>query len=491
MNSKSTAVLAALSLCLAAGTALADPHADANAAHARGDYAAELAILKPAAERGEVWAQNNLGLLYANGDGVPQDDAIAARWLQKAADKGDQTAQLNLMRMDTTDRAKSADPAPPAEVASAPAPAPASDVETPKAAEPEKPHGSEVTTTHAAEADKSAPAAPVDPHAAAHAADKRGDYATEIAILKPAAEKGEVWAENNLGLRYANGQGVPQDNALATKWLEKAAAAGDANAKRNLLGLYFSGNAKPSDPKEAAEYDKGKTLMQITELGMNCMLKKPTAAEDCPKAAALLRKSAEGGDPEFEERLGQAYMVGSMGLPRDMAQAFAWTQKAADQGLESAERSLANYYSFGMGVEQDEAKAVVWLAKAAQQGDQFSAMELAQDYEEGHGVAMDEAQAFNWYLKAADDGNPDAQQKVAAAYAYGKGAPRDDVKAYVWLDIATSNPISRDETRDAQLLALKAVKARLTPEQLAKAEGMVAQWKEAHPSPFDDAKAAG
>ena len=41
-------------------------------------------------------AQFNLGLMYANGEGVPQDDAEAVKWYLKAAEQGNVKAQFNL-----------------------------------------------------------------------------------------------------------------------------------------------------------------------------------------------------------------------------------------------------------------------------------------------------------------------------------------------------------------------------------------------------------
>ena len=49
-----------------------------------------------AAEQGEVDAQNNLGAVYENGDGVPQDYAEAVRWYREAANQGYALAQFNL-----------------------------------------------------------------------------------------------------------------------------------------------------------------------------------------------------------------------------------------------------------------------------------------------------------------------------------------------------------------------------------------------------------
>lgn len=71
----------------------------ARTAHERGDYAAELAIVKPLAEQGYAFAQFNLAVLYDEGRGVPQDNALALKWYQRAADQGLSQAQVNLAIM--------------------------------------------------------------------------------------------------------------------------------------------------------------------------------------------------------------------------------------------------------------------------------------------------------------------------------------------------------------------------------------------------------
>ena len=49
-----------------------------------------------AAEQGHAAAQNHLGLMYAEGEGVPEDDAEAVRWYRLAAEQGYVPAQGNL-----------------------------------------------------------------------------------------------------------------------------------------------------------------------------------------------------------------------------------------------------------------------------------------------------------------------------------------------------------------------------------------------------------
>lgn len=68
----------------------------AKMAHERGDYTAEIAIIRPLAEQGFAFAQFNLGVLYDNGYGVPLDDLQAMEWYRKAAEQGLPQAQINL-----------------------------------------------------------------------------------------------------------------------------------------------------------------------------------------------------------------------------------------------------------------------------------------------------------------------------------------------------------------------------------------------------------
>jgi hypothetical protein len=60
------------------------------------DYAQAVLWYRKAAEQGFASAQYNLGVAYHEGQGVPQDYVQAAAWYRKAADQGDAAAQFNL-----------------------------------------------------------------------------------------------------------------------------------------------------------------------------------------------------------------------------------------------------------------------------------------------------------------------------------------------------------------------------------------------------------
>ena len=69
------------------------------AAAQAGDFATALQEFTPLAEQGNADAQYNLGLMYKNGHGVPQDYAEAVKWYRLAADQGGAEAQSNLGNM--------------------------------------------------------------------------------------------------------------------------------------------------------------------------------------------------------------------------------------------------------------------------------------------------------------------------------------------------------------------------------------------------------
>ena len=81
-----------------------------------------------------------------------------------------------------------------------------------------------------------------------------GDYATALNEWKPLAEQGDDSAQYNLGVIYANGEGVPQDYEEAVKWYRLAAEQGHASAQSNLGVMYVNGEGVPQDYEEAVKW---------------------------------------------------------------------------------------------------------------------------------------------------------------------------------------------------------------------------------------------
>lgn len=90
-----SAVVIAAVLVLATPSAQAD-FDDGMEAFNRSDFETALKEWQPLAEQGDPRAQLEMGRLYISGNGVPQDDAEAARWYRLAAEQGNAEAQRYL-----------------------------------------------------------------------------------------------------------------------------------------------------------------------------------------------------------------------------------------------------------------------------------------------------------------------------------------------------------------------------------------------------------
>lgn len=88
MKRTASLLLQSLAICLCISNARADALQDGNAAMHRRDYGAALEILGPLAQGGNPVAEYNLGYLFDQGAGVPQNYSAALKWYRKAAEQG-------------------------------------------------------------------------------------------------------------------------------------------------------------------------------------------------------------------------------------------------------------------------------------------------------------------------------------------------------------------------------------------------------------------
>ena len=126
----------------------------------------------------------------------------------------------------------------------------------------------------------------------------RGDYATALREWQPLAKQGHAVAQYNLGLLYANGQGVPKDDAQARQWYEKATTQEHADAQVNRGSLYDYGRGGPQDFKMAVRW---------------------------------YRRSANQENDLAQRRLGLLYKRGDC-VPKDFVQAYMWYKLGAANG---------------------------------------------------------------------------------------------------------------------------------------------------------------
>ena len=75
------------------------PLEEAATAYDRGDYETAFQLMRTLAKQGDAFAQFNLGVMYGQGRGVPQDKTEAMKWYRRAAERGDADAQFSLGTM--------------------------------------------------------------------------------------------------------------------------------------------------------------------------------------------------------------------------------------------------------------------------------------------------------------------------------------------------------------------------------------------------------
>ena len=93
-----------------------------------------------------------------------------------------------------------------------------------------------------------------DPLLRADRALASGRAEESVAILKAAAESGQVRAQTRLAWSYEAGRGVARDLALAAKWFSMAAQGGDGEAMYALAVMHGTGAGQVKDPVRAEQW---------------------------------------------------------------------------------------------------------------------------------------------------------------------------------------------------------------------------------------------
>jgi hypothetical protein len=152
----------------------------------------------------------------------------------------------------------------------------------------------------------------------------------DIAGLTARAESGDARAQFDLGWKYHEGDGIPQDYEQAARWLRRAADQGLLTAQVRLGNLFEWGHGVPEDPLTAAAWyqraaDAGLAVAHFA-LG-KLSLDGTGVPKDAAKAVASFRRAADGGFPMAAFVLGQLYLSGE-GVERDPVEAYAWLRVA-------------------------------------------------------------------------------------------------------------------------------------------------------------------
>lgn len=81
--------------------------------------------------------------------------------------------------------------------------------------------------------------------------DEYGRLEESTKELRKLAESGDATAQNDLGLLYYEGKGLPQNQKKAKEWFDKAVEQGHTGAQVNLGTLYLRGEGAPQSNQMA------------------------------------------------------------------------------------------------------------------------------------------------------------------------------------------------------------------------------------------------
>ena len=154
------------------------------------------------------------------------------------------------------------------------------------------------------------------------------DYEKSQRWAVRAALFGDPEAEEDLGVHYSDGKGVPRNVQIGIGWFALAAARGDTWAQVALAGQYLNGDGVPRDEARGVSY---------------------------------LRRAAGEGEPRAQVALAALMFAGSEGVALDVAGARKLTIAAAEQRSGEAQMMLSQ-------MSGNPAVVVEWVALAAKDG---------------------------------------------------------------------------------------------------------------------------
>lgn len=208
--------------------------------------------------------------------------------------------------------------------------------------------------------------------------------------LESLARQGNKEALFDLGVLYANGEGVDQSYARGLKYLWEAALRGYGPAYTNIGLFYYYG------------------------LGLN---------RDYQKAFSYFEKGAKHDDPQAYYNLA-VMLDNGQGVSKNPAQALAYFEEAARRQYLPAISSIACKYLLGLGVEKDEKKAFDLYHDGALRGDVRSQSNLIFMYLNGVGTPRDVKEAYYWGEKVSHSNDPEGLMNYGVLLEKGyNGSP--------------------------------------------------------------------
>jgi len=218
-----------------------------------------------------------------------------------------------------------------------------------------------------------------------------------VSWYRRAAEAGHAAAQFNLGVCYANGDGVAKDAEQAVLWYRRAAEAGHTDAQFNLGVLLLS---------------------MVT--GLPRMQSRP-----CRGTAVQLRRATQMLSSTWACATPMVTV-----LPRMQSRQYRGTAVQLRRATQMLSSTWAHCYSNGDGVAKDAEQAVSWYRRAAEAGHAVAQYNVGVCYAQWRRCCQG-CRACNVRGTgcSAEAGHPDAQLHLGVCYYHGNGVAKDAEEA--------------------------------------------------------------
>jgi len=253
-----------------------------------------------------------------------------------------------------------------------------------------------------------------------------GDETQAVRWYRISAEAGYVGAQVNLARIYWNTESQYWNCAEAARWTRLAADKGDATAMVNMGMLYAQG------PKERVTRAIG---VELEETDSGVRVKRVIDGSPADVAGIRPREFIVGFNGKDVQKLSMREIAELVRSAKgEMTIGLRADNDATPRMVNLSSREVRTKCPGAeiAGLRQDLVQSVAWFEKASNLGDPTGLFYLAQAYRKGNGVAQDNRKAFDLYKKGADNGDWEAAQAISHMYNSGEAGEQNKDLADEW-----------------------------------------------------------
>lgn len=278
---------------------------------------------------------------------------------------------------------------------------------------------------------------------------KRGalrlETSTNGGVIRADIEQYNAWMADE---DYINGEKLinSENYEEARICFEKAANKNNAPALTQLATIYYHGNGSKINFEKAYNYFEkamkfkypvaADWIADMYRMGKYVAKDKEKARKIHLEYKTALLDLCINGDRYAQYMYGFDQLHGTFS-EANKKEGILWLQKAAENGLFSAQVEIAKSMLKGQVYQQDIKKGIQILSDICNMSHSKKAhYELAKSYYSGEYVEQDYSEAFRLFMVAAEQGHILSQSYIGDMYYWGEGVEKNYAEARKWYELA-------------------------------------------------------